>query len=133
KATLLIIEVRELDLQAAFRGGRALAENFEDQAGAIDYLALELFLEVALLDRRQRAVDDDQFGRVLLAGSRYALDLAMPEQRRRANLADRDHQRLGHHQPDRQRQAARLLQPRVRVLRRARAHVRHHDQRVRAA
>ncbi len=89
QAALLVVEMRELDLQPAFGGRRALAEDLEDQPGAVDHLALELVLEIALLDRRQRAVDDHQLGFFLLAGGGDAFDLAFAEQRRRAHLADR--------------------------------------------
>ena len=47
----LIIEMGELDLQPAFRGRRALAENLEDQPGAVDHLGLGLLLQILLLDR----------------------------------------------------------------------------------
>jgi hypothetical protein len=61
KATGLVIEMGELDLQPPFRGRGALAEYFEDQAGAVDHLGLDRGLEVALLDGRDRGIDDDQF------------------------------------------------------------------------
>ena len=51
----LIIEVGKLDLQPAFGGRRALAENLEDQPGAVDDLGPDLVLQVLLLDRGQRA------------------------------------------------------------------------------
>ena len=54
--------MRELDLKPALGGCRTLAKDFEDQARPVDDLALELFLEVALLDRRKRTINDDQLG-----------------------------------------------------------------------
>ncbi len=56
----LIFEMRQLDLKRAFLGAGAPAENFQDQAGAIEHLGFEFGLEIALLHRRQRMVDDDQ-------------------------------------------------------------------------
>ena len=56
----LIIEMGELDLQAPFGGRRPLAENLEDQPGAVDHLGAGLVLEVLLLDRGQRRIDDQQ-------------------------------------------------------------------------
>ena len=55
---LLVVEMRQLDLQRAFPRLRALAEDLEDQAGAVDDLGLPGLLEIALLDRGQRVVDD---------------------------------------------------------------------------
>ena len=47
----LIIEMGELDLQPPFRGRRPLAEDFEDQPGAVDHLGLGRRLQILLLDR----------------------------------------------------------------------------------
>ena len=54
----LIVEMGKFDLEPAFGGRGPLAENLEDQAGAIDHLGLGPLLQVTLLDRRDRRIDD---------------------------------------------------------------------------
>ncbi len=56
----LIERARHLDLQPAFRRARAQPEDLQDQPGAVHDLQPELGLEVALLHRRQRAIDDEE-------------------------------------------------------------------------
>src|SRR5690606_4396008 len=72
----LVAERGELDLQLAFPGAGALAEDLQDQAGAVDDLAVEALLQVALLHRGQLAVDDDDLDLALLHQLVQALDLA---------------------------------------------------------
>ncbi len=48
---LLVVQMRKLDLQPAFLGLRTLAEDFQDQPGAVEHLGVPRFLKVALLDR----------------------------------------------------------------------------------
>jgi len=53
-----VTELRDLDLQLALQGARALRENIEDQLAAIDDAKVELLLEVTGLRRAQRIVED---------------------------------------------------------------------------
>src|SRR3546814_16627402 len=78
----LIIEMRQLDLEPPFGGRRALAEAFEDQPGAVDHLGLERGFEVALLDRRQRGIEDDANGFLHSPGRSKRLHLAAAEKAR---------------------------------------------------
>ena len=134
QAALLIVEMGQLYLQPSFGRGRAFAEDLEDQPGAVDHLALELFLQVALLDAGERSVDDDQLGILELAFGGDAFDLTLAEQRRRAHLTQRQHEGFGHDQADRQREPLGLLEPRFRLDAVARAaDVRAHHQGARAA
>ena len=71
----MIIEVGKLDLQSTFSGRCALTKYFENQAGAVDYLALEFFLKISLLNGRKRTVDDDEFSVRLVAGDPDPFDL----------------------------------------------------------
>ena len=67
-----VLELRQFDLQLAFMAARALGEDVEDQPGAVDHAALEELLQVALLARRQRVVDQHEVG---AAGIGRGLDL----------------------------------------------------------
>jgi hypothetical protein len=134
ESTGLIVEVCQFDLQSALCRHGALAENFEDQPCPVDHFALELFFEIALLDRGQAAIDDDQTGIVLIARGSDIRDLAFAEQRCRPRFADWDGKRVDHHQPDGKGQPARFFQPCGGVARCAPpTELRIDDQRARAA
>src|SRR3990170_842686 len=76
----LIDEMGELDLQAPFPRPRALAEDLEDEPGAVEDLHLPCRLEIALLHGGQWVIDDDEAG-VLGAHQAFKLvDLARTEQ-----------------------------------------------------
>ena len=57
---LLVNEVSEFDLQAPFPRPRAPAEDLENESGAIEHLRPPCRLEIALLHRRERMIDDDE-------------------------------------------------------------------------
>ena len=59
---LLIDEMGELDLEAPFPRPRAPAENLENQTGTVEDLGIPRGLKVALLDGRERMIDDDEHG-----------------------------------------------------------------------
>ena len=118
----LIVKMRQLHLQAPFGSRCAFAENFKDQPGAVDHLALQLLLKIALLDGGQRAVDDDQSSVFQIAGNIDVLDLPFAEQRPGPRLADRNGHGVNHDQPDRQREPAGLFEACSRIDARAAAH-----------
>ena len=91
-----MLELRELDLQLAFESARALREDVEDQAAAIQHAAGELFLEVALLARRQRVIDDHEVGAELGDALADFLDLAGAEEEARLGHLARDRHDLEH-------------------------------------
>ena len=55
-----VLEAGQFDLQPALATLGALAEDVEDERGAIDHCAVERPLEVALLRRRQGRVEHHQ-------------------------------------------------------------------------
>ena len=134
QAALLVVEMREFDLQATFSRGCSLAEDFEDQPGAVDHLALERFFEIALLDRAQGPIHHQQFNLVLLAFGGDILDLTGSEQRVRLHVAHWQDDAFRNHDTDRQRQALRFFEARFRVeIAGLVANVRHHDERAGSA
>ncbi len=103
--------MRKLDLQRALLGLGAAAEDFQDQAGAVENLGVPRLLEIALLDRRQRAIHHHEFDVVARDQAGDLLDLALAEIGRRPDLADRRNQRVGDREIDGARQARRFLEP----------------------
>src|ERR1700691_2936114 len=92
--------MRKLNLQRAFPGLGAATKDFQDQAGAVEDLGAPGFLEIALLDRRQRAIHHHEFD--LLSGNEPhdLLAVALAETRRGPALSDRRDERLRDRQID---------------------------------
>src|SRR3546814_1861490 len=110
----LIIEMRKLDLQAALGRRGAFAEDFEDQAGAVDHLRAKRRFEIALLNRAERRIDDDKLDAFRCDIGRDRVDLADAEQGRRPRLAQAQRVDGNDVEPDREREPPRLLRTRVR-------------------
>lgn len=130
--TRLIIEVREFDLQPPFRAGRAFAEDFEDEPGAVDHFRLCFGFEIALLDRRQGTVDDQQFGIMRAQPRCDRFDLAAAEQGGSLRRADMRRDTIDNINPDGRRQSRRFGQPRLHIARATRTTIRVHDDGPRA-
>ena len=78
QARQLVLELGELDLEAALVGLRVEGEDVEDQPAAVDDLDLEQALERLLLARRQLVVGDEEVepGLALRLGQLLGLALA---------------------------------------------------------
>lgn len=109
----LIVEVRQFNLQPPFRSCRPFAEDLEDEAGAVDDLALGLFLQRLLLDRAQGRIDDEQFRFMAFGQFCNLFDLAFAEQACRADLAKLEALAADDVDPDRPGKARRFLDPGV--------------------
>ena len=107
--------MRQFDLQPALGSCCPFAENLQDQPGTVDHLSRQLVFEVALLDRGQRTVDNDQFGLVLLAGNPDVVDLACAEQQVRSYIAHWQHEAIGDDHADCQCEPFRFGQARLRI------------------
>ena len=91
QAAAQVLQPGEFHLQLAFVALRPLGEDLEDQRRAVGNRHAQRALQIALLGRRQRLVEDDAFGAVHL---HQQLDLvglaAADEQRRVGRLAAGD-------------------------------------------
>ncbi len=116
----LIGQMRKFDLQRAFPGARPLAEDFEDQPGAVDDLRAPGPFEIALLNRRQLTVHADQPRLLRLHRLADLLDLALAEIGRRPNLVEAHRNLADDFQINGLRQPDGFRQPRLRVARQRR-------------
>ena len=91
------------------------AENFKDKTGSIDDLAGPCALQVALLDRRKCATNDDQRDLIGLDPIMDLINHAAAEQRRGTWSAERYGPHADDIQRNRMRQARRLFEKRVRA------------------
>src|SRR5262245_5384012 len=63
---LLILKMRKLDLEHAFAGVGATAEDLKNESGPVDNLGIPSAFEIALLDGCELRVDDDEVSLPLL-------------------------------------------------------------------
>ena len=108
---LLIGQMRVLDLQRAFAGARAPAEDLQDQAGAVEHLGVPGLFEIALLHRRQRAVHHHDAGFEAFDEAGDLLDLALAEIGRRPQRVEHDDAGLHDVEIDGAGEADRLVEP----------------------
>src|SRR5262245_24970045 len=113
EAALLVVQMRELDLQRALARVRAFAENFQDQAGAVDDLGVPRLFQIALLHRRDDAIHHHQRRLQALGKPGNLLDLALAQVGRRPDLVERHQAGLDHVEIDGPGQTHRLLQARL--------------------
>lgn len=108
--------MRKIHLQPAFGGLRARSEYFQDQRRAVEHFNIPGPFEIAVLNRRQGAVDNDQTGpRLIRVEMRADLrNLAAAHQSRWFRLRNRDHFCCDDIQINRGGQPRRLFQPRFR-------------------
>lgn len=123
----------ELHLEPAFGSGRALSEDLENEAGAIYHLRLRGVLEILLLDRADRPVDDEKVRFRDPQLIRDFLDLPLPEQRRGTRLTDLEGDPLGNLYADCPGKPLGLVEPRVDVPPSPVANIGQGDERARAA
>ena len=86
---------RQFDLQHAFARPRPVSKNLEDQAGPVKQLDLPFLLEIALLDGRNRTIDQHKTHIQLVELVVQFLHLARSEQH--AGLQTRQAHNLGPH------------------------------------
>ncbi|AIJ67313.1 hypothetical protein DM38_361 [Brucella suis] len=88
KASLLVVEMRQLHLKRAFLGARAFTENLQNEPGSVDDLGVPFLFKIALLHRRQGMIDNHQSNRLFLDDFGNGLGLARTKQRRGPRIGD---------------------------------------------
>ena len=113
QAGALVVQMRQLHLERALLGRGALAEDVQDQPGAVDHLAGPGALQVALLHRRQRRIDDRDGDFLFRQGVAERGDLPLAQQRGRAADAQGEDSGMHDDEADRGGEAHRFGQPRL--------------------
>src|SRR6185437_12418401 len=78
-----MFQLRELDFELAFEASRALREDVENQLITIEHAPPGVLLEVALLARRERMIDEDHVRLARLRNAAHFLRLATAEKESR--------------------------------------------------
>ena len=104
-----VAQLRQFHLQLAFVAARALGEDVQDQAGAVQHAALQEFLQIAFLAGREREVDQHQVGAGRVGGRLHFLQLAAADQRGGIGTVDARGQQRGDAGAGRARQVAEFL------------------------
>jgi hypothetical protein len=112
EAARLVIKMCELHLQPTFGGCSALSEDLENETGSVDHLRPDLFLQIFLLNRGQRGIDDEESCAFLPREFGHFLDLALPEEGRGPDRPNAKRSLGNDVDADRFRQAFRLLDAR---------------------
>jgi hypothetical protein len=110
QARAQIVELRKLDLRLGGPRLGAAGKNVEDQARAVQELAVDLLLDVFHLDRRQLVVEDDEVGVSRLHETLDLLHLPRPHEGRRVGTVERLRHPIGHVGPRRSGQVLQLVQ-----------------------
>src|SRR5207249_6334975 len=76
-----VVELRQLHLEPALAAARPPGEDVEDELGAVERLAADPALEVALLGGRQLLVEEQEVDVLGLGGARDLFDLAAADER----------------------------------------------------
>src|SRR5262245_22610824 len=109
---LLIGQMRQFDLQSPFPRARPSPEYFEYQSGPVDNFCVPRFFKIALLNRRDRAIHDDDRRCQALHHSGDFVDLAFADVGRRTAVAEHDEPCLHNRKINRAREAHRLFEAR---------------------
>jgi hypothetical protein len=104
-----VLELRQLDLQLALEGARALGENREDESAAIEHAALQLFLQVAFLAGTEWRVDHHEVGGEFRDPGAQLLHLAGADEEARVGRLAGGRKHFEHLRAGRTRQRAELL------------------------
>src|SRR5215472_11261560 len=106
--------MRQFDLQRALACASAASKYLEDQSCTVDDFGVPRLLKITLLDRRDRAVhDNDRCGQTLRKAGNL-VDFALADVGRRTDFAECNEPRFDHGQIDGPRQADGLLNARLR-------------------
>ncbi len=106
-------QLRKLDLQLALEGAGPLREDVEYEPGAVEDAALEALLEVALLTRRERVVEDDDLRALRHHRGADLFRLALADEEPRVGRAARARDHRDRRGAGRARQILKLAQGRL--------------------